>query len=195
MRDADVRSSLHRWLNDHHRGELSTTRILDELDIAGQVRVDTVVLNGSFAGFEIKSASDTLRRLPRQVEVYSQVLDYATLVVARNHSAKARDLLPSWWGVIEATSRPDGVALRSVRKARRNATIDPMTLCTLLWRQEVLAELELHDAAKGVRGKPNWVLWERLAETVDSETLRDAVRERLKARSEWRAGTPLPRGA
>lgn len=194
MRDADVRSSLHQWLRHEHRDELSSTRILDELDIAGQVRVDTVVLNGSFAGFEIKSASDTLRRLPRQVEVYSQVLDYATLVVAHNHSAKARTLLPGWWGVIEATSSTDGVQLRTARQARRNPTVDPMTLCTLLWRQETLAELEVHGAATGVRSKPNWVLWERLAGAVDTETLRDAVRERLKARAGWRAETPQPQG-
>lgn len=195
MRDADVRTSLHQWLRDQHSAELDSTRILDELDIAGQVRVDTVVLNGSFAGFEIKSASDTLRRLPRQVEVYSQVLDYATLVVADNHAAKARTLLPQWWGIIEATSTADGVRLRTRRRARRNTTVDAMTLCTLLWRQETLAELELHGAAAGVRSKPNWVLWERLAESVDTETLRGVVRERLKARSEWRAATPSPRGA
>lgn len=194
MRDADVRVVLHEWLRREHQDELPSTRILDELDIAGHVRVDTVVLNGSFSGFEIKSATDTLRRLPRQVEVYSQVLDYATLVVANNHATKARVLLPSWWGVIEATSSADGVQLRSVRKARRNKVVDPFTLCTLLWRDEALAELELRDAAKGVRSKPNWVLWDRLARVADGETLREAVRERLKARSAWRSGEPLPRG-
>jgi hypothetical protein len=192
MRDADVRRSLHLWLRDEHRAELDTTRVLDEMDIAGQVRVDTVVLNGSFAGFEIKSASDTLRRLPRQVEVYSQVLDFATLVVAKNHAAKAKELLPRWWGVMEATSKSDGVRLRNVRKARRNTVIDPMTLCTLLWRQEALSELELHGAASGVRSKPNRYLWERLAAAVSAEELRDIVRERLKSRTKWRAQTPSP---
>lgn len=191
MRDADVRVSLHAWLHDRHQNELDTTRILDEMDIAGQVRVDTVVLNGSFAGFEIKSASDTLRRLPRQVEIYSQVLDYATLVVARNHSPKAKALLPRWWGVIEATSTRDGVKLRTIRKSKRNATVDPMTLCTLLWRNETLAELERLDVALGIRSKPNRVLWERLAQTVSPDELRDIVRERLKLRPGWRAETPL----
>lgn len=192
MRDADVRKSLHLWLRDEHRAELDTTRILDEMDVAGQVRIDTVVLNGSFAGFEIKSASDTLRRLPRQIEVYSQVLDFATLVVAKNHAAKAKDLLPRWWGVIEATSTSDRVQLRRVRKARRNATIDPMTLCTLLWRQETLSELEIRGVDAGVRSKPNRFLWERLAETISPNELRDTVRERLKFRSGWRAETPSP---
>jgi hypothetical protein len=70
-----------------------------------------------------------------------------------------------------------------------------MTLCTLLWRNEALAELDMHGAAAGVRSKPNWVLWERLSETVESETLRSVVRERLKARTEWRVEKPQSRGA
>lgn len=195
MRDSDVRLSLHGWLHEKHQNEMNSTRILDEMDIAGQVRVDTVVLNGAFAGFEIKSASDTLRRLPRQVEICSQVLDYATLVVAKNHYAKAKPLLPRWWGVIEATSTPDGVKLRPIRNSKRNSTVDPLTLCTLLWRNETLIELERLDAARGVRSKPNRILWERLSQSVSPDELRNIVRERLKLRSGWKVEIPLPQSA
>ncbi|QIT12081.1 sce7726 family protein [Clavibacter michiganensis] len=189
MRDADVRLSLHTWLQHEHRAELGT-RVIDEVDIAGLVRVDTIVLNGAFAGFEIKSENDTLRRLPRQVEIYSQVLDYATLVVAKRHLAKAKLLIPRWWGIIEAVSTPDGVHLRRVKTPTRNKTIDPLTLCALLWREEVLSELELQGSAGGIRTKPNRILWQRLAESVSSEDLRSIVRERLKARVSWRVDVP-----
>ncbi|WP_442922749.1 sce7726 family protein [Microbacterium sp. Leaf151] len=191
MRDADVRLALHQWLREQHHNESHQTRIVDELAIAGQVRVDTAVLNGSFAGFEIKSASDTLRRLPRQVEVYSAVLDYATLVVARNHAAKARKLLPRWWGVIEAVPMTGGdpVVLRTVREPQPNPRVEPRLLCTLLWRSEALDELELRGIAAGVRSKPNRVLWDRLCDSLDSAEVRQIVRERVKARSGWRAET------
>ncbi|MFD4958433.1 sce7726 family protein [Microbacterium sp. NPDC058389] len=192
MRDVDVRVALHEWLREQHHNELSQMRIVDELAIAGQVRVDTAVLNGSFAGFEIKSASDTLRRLPRQVEVYSAVLDYATLVVARNHAAKARQLLPRWWGVMEAVSRTSGdpVVLRTTREPKPNPHFEPRVLSTLLWRSEALDELELRGIADGVRSKPNQVLWNRLCDSLDPQEVRQIVRERLKARSGWRAETP-----
>src|SRR5665647_2133318 len=85
MRDGDVRTALHEQLRGEHAHELDRTRILDELGLAGEVRVDVAVLNGSFSGYEIKSAKDTLRRLPKQVQVYSQILDFAVLVVADTH--------------------------------------------------------------------------------------------------------------
>ncbi|MFL2002232.1 sce7726 family protein [Microbacterium sp. A1-JK] len=188
MKDADVRVALHRWLLQQHAAELDDTRVVDELGIAGEVRVDTVVLNGSFAGFEIKSARDTLRRLPKQVEVYSAVLDYATLVVASNHIAHARSLLPRWWGIVEARADGDEVKLVPRRKPRRNSRINAFMLCTLLWRAEALEELDAVGAARGYRSKPNAVLWERLATVHDPEALRTIVRERLKVRPEWRAG-------
>lgn len=187
MRDADVRFALHRWLREQHASELDDTRFVDELGIAGEVRVDTAVLNGSFSGFEIKSARDTLRRLPRQVEFYSAVLDYATLVVASNHLAQARVLLPRWWGIVEAKDTELGVQLRRRRTARWNAKVDTFTLSTLLWRSEVLEELDAVGAAKGVRSKPNLALWDRLSTAVEPEVLRAIVRQRLKVRPGWRA--------
>jgi predicted nucleic acid-binding protein len=36
-------------------------------------------------GFEIKTARDTLRRLPTQIEAYSRYFDHAVLVVAEKH--------------------------------------------------------------------------------------------------------------
>lgn len=195
MRDGDVREALHSWLSALHADEASNTRVVDELGIAGTVRVDTAVFNGSFSGYEIKSASDTLRRLPKQVEMYSAVLDYAYLVVASNHVRHARQLLPTWWGIIEAVPVGATVDLRHRRKARWNTRVDAFTLCTLLWRDEVLDELELRGWAKGVRSKPKTVLWERLAAQLELNELRNVVRERLKVRESWREGAPSPRSA
>lgn len=190
MRDRDVREALHRWLTRQHEHEADTTRVVDELGIAGTVRVDTAVFNGAFSGYEIKSASDTLRRLPKQVEMYSAVLDYAYLVVASNHVAHARTLLPSWWGIIEAVPVGGSVDLRHRRKARWNSRVDAFTLCTLLWRDEALEELEARGWAAGVRSKPKVVLWERLATRLELPELRELVRERLKVRESWRADAP-----
>ncbi|WP_369796427.1 sce7726 family protein [Plantibacter sp. Leaf314] len=196
MLDADVRFALHARLREEHRHELAATRFLDELAIAGRVRIDAAVLNGSFSGYEIKSARDTLRRLPNQVEVYSKVLDFATLVVAQNHAAHAIPLLPSWWGVIEAVDTDGATTLRAHRAATQNPSVDPRLLCTLLWRDEALSALADRDLDHGVRSKPKSAIWDRLAEAVPIRELRDLVRESLKAREGWRADAlPLPGGA
>lgn len=191
MRDADVRAALHARLTHAHRHENQTTRIIDELAIAGQVRIDTAVLNGKFAGYEIKSASDNLKRLPKQVELYSAVLDQATLVVAEKHTEKAAPLLPNWWGIIEVRTRRDGtLRLTQTRRPSRNPEIDPLTLCTLLWREEALNELSRRGLDQGIRSKPKRIIWDRLAEETPRSDLVNLVRETLKARSNWRPATP-----
>lgn len=97
MRDVDVRDALHRRLA-HERAGDDSTFVLDELGLCQQVRVDVAVINGRMSGYELKSERDTLRRLPAQIDVYSRVLDFATLVVAQKHHDHALPLLPDWWG-------------------------------------------------------------------------------------------------
>ncbi|MDA8118743.1 MAG: sce7726 family protein, partial [Gammaproteobacteria bacterium] len=73
------------------------TVVLDELGICrGEVRVDVAVVNGEIHGYEIKSDRDSLRRLASQVELYSKVLDQATLVAGERHFDAAAALLPEW---------------------------------------------------------------------------------------------------
>ena len=104
MHDADLRQALHRRLARQHRDTPHGTRILDEFGICGQVRVDVAVVNGALTGYELKSARDTLKRLPRQADYYSRVLDYAHIVVADTHAAHALQMVPSWWGCTIATT-------------------------------------------------------------------------------------------
>ncbi len=187
MWDADVRSALHAVLSRSHAKELETTRFVDELGLAGEVRVDVAVLNGTFSGYEIKSARDTLRRLPKQVEIYSKILDHATLVVADNHLDHAIDLLPPWWGIITASAAEMVVTLSTLRPVQANPDIDKSYLATLLWRDEALSALAARGLDAGVRSKPNIRLWGRLADSLSVDELRDLVRNQLKARSNWRA--------
>lgn len=186
MRDFDVRAAVHRGLAADHEGQPDTL-FVDELGLRGQVRVDVAVVNGALSGFELKSASDTLRRLPLQVEVYSQVLDYATLVVADNHLEASARILPEWWGVVVARWCEGRVELERFREPVRNPAVDPMALAELLWREEALEILEELGLATGVRSKPRAVLWDRLVKAIDVETLGEHVRGRLKARQGWRS--------
>lgn len=190
MRDIDVRRALHVRLHAEHAAERDETLFVDELGLCGRVRVDVAVVNGALSGYELKSERDTLRRLPTQVAVYSQVLDFATLVVASNHAADARHNLPRWWGLIEARTVNGSVRLRTARAAKRNPHVDPMALAQLLWRDEALAELEERGLADGVRSKPRLRIWQKLAEEVPLVDLQFSVRSRLKARTNWRVAPP-----
>jgi hypothetical protein len=186
MRDGDVRAALHTRLQAEHP-DRTTTRLLNELDLCGAVRVDVAMINGTLSGYELKSDRDTLRRLDNQVRVYSQVLDHATLVVGEKHYSHAITAIPDWWGVIVATQAEQATVLVESRPSSINGLVDPFMLVQLLWRDETLDELATRGLDRGLRSKPRMALWEALASGVPLEELRHVVRERLKHREGWRS--------
>lgn len=195
MRDYDVRIALRQHLDVEHAGDPST-RIIEELGLCEEARVDFAVVNGSLTGFELKSERDTLARLPRQVATYNRVFDYVHLVVAKNHLEHARKVIPPWWGiVIAAPAAGPGLSLSVRRKARHNRAVDPSAIVQLLWRDEALAILERIGAAQGIRSKPREKIWERVTESVTLATLRCEVRDVLKARRGWRETPALRENA
>ncbi|WP_052770006.1 sce7726 family protein [Paenibacillus sp. IHB B 3415] len=77
LKDSDIRLLLKRKFTSFAEFTLdSTTIVVDELDVCfGSARVDVAVINGRLHGFEIKSESDNLDRLPSQIEFYSRVFE------------------------------------------------------------------------------------------------------------------------
>jgi hypothetical protein len=191
IRDVDIRRSLHAEMRRRHQAEVGTL-ILDELALCqGTARVDVAVVNGSLHGYEIKSASDTLERLPGQCSVYSRALDYVTIVTSEKHARKIRRLVPRWWGIWAAYPTATGIELCEVREPRINPRVDGLAIAELLWRQEVLEELESRSLLRGLRGKPRRALWAKLADSIPLPELQAIVRERLKGRAGWRAVSRL----
>lgn len=186
MRDRDVRSALHTRLLEEHADDLASTLFVDELGLCGAVRVDVAVVNAALSGFELKSASDTLSRLPVQVDVYSRVLDFCNIVVAERHLDRAVAMLPDWWGCIAARWDGQHVVLDEITPSSLNPCIDGYALAQLLWRDETLGVLESLGAARGFRSKPRHLLWKRLVEITEIDYLGAVVREQLKRRQRWR---------
>ncbi len=186
MRDIDIRGALHANPTALHQAD-PTTRIFDELALCqGSARVDIAVVNGELHGFEIKSAHDTLDRLPHQAEVYSRVFDRVTLVVSSQHCEKARTVIPEWWGISEALETDDGITINENRPSQRNPAVDPCSVVQLLWREEALAALRTRGLSKGVESKPRKAVWAKLVEELSVEEIGEIVRSQLKARYGWR---------
>jgi hypothetical protein len=193
MRDYDVRIALRSHLGVEHRDDPST-KIVEELGLCEEARIDFAVINGSLTGFELKSARDTLARLPRQAATYSRVFDFVHLVSAENHVDRAVNIIPPWWGIVIAM--PDNqsrLSLHFDRAASENPSVDPYSIVQLLWRTEALAILTRFEADRGVRSCPREAVWGRLVETLSLTELRTEVRNTLKARRWWREN-PARRG-
>ncbi|MGK4591684.1 sce7726 family protein [Amycolatopsis sp. w19] len=183
MNDRDIRAALRVHLE-------STTEsgaiIRDELGLClGDTRVDIAVIGGTLAGFEIKSDRDTLDRLPGQVDRYSRVLDFATLVCEPRHQAKASVLLPSWWGIWVAEEQDGAVTFQPMRKASRNPGPDPYTVAQLLWRDEAMAALRERDLHRGLSSATRFRLWERMADTMSIKDIQQTVHAAIMARPDW----------
>ncbi len=181
--DAQIRPALRLHLLAKHVCEPDTV-LIEELGLCrGQVRVDLAVVNGFLCGYEIKSDRDSLRRLAGQADFYGRVLDRASLVVGKNHLPRALELVPEWWGVFLVHVTSTGPGFEVVRRGRKNPDRDPRSLVELLWLEDAIGLLAQRDAARGVRGKPRRIVWDRVCEHFEIGEIAAAVRARLKARA------------
>lgn len=186
MRDYDIRYNLHNQFLVKYKQDPESV-VVDELAVCnGLSIVDVAVINGSLHAYEIKSESDTLVRLPRQVEHYSKVFDYATIVINGKYLGRINNLIPDWWGIWLIYEKDNQIVKSEIRKGQRNQNLDPFSVAQLLWKEEALDLLERLDLAKGYRSKRRWLLWERLAEQVPLIDLCENVRYYLKNRSDWK---------
>jgi hypothetical protein len=181
--DPEIRVALEAMLLAEHAHDPATVLMTEVGVCRGQVRVDVLVVNGVLHGFEIKSDRDSLRRLPSQVELYSKVLDRATLVVGDRHFDEARELVPPWWGILRIRRVGGELGLVPMQPPQPNPAPDPRAIAEFLWRDDALALLEARGAARGMRGKPRRVVWDCVCENLRIDEISAAVRDHLRSRA------------
>ncbi len=186
-KDRDVRLAVMEKVIAEHVSDPSVL-VVEELGLEhGACRVDIAVVNGFLHGYELKSDSDTLTRLPAQIIAYSKALDRATLVVGQGHLATAKAMLPSWWGIKVATIGARGaINIHTERPISNNPDVSAFHVAHLLWRPEILNVLETAGFEKGLSKLSRPALYQLAAQNIPLSTLRSNVREILKARTDWR---------
>ena len=144
MLDKDVRQAVKDKILKAHINDPSTL-VIDELGLDhGRNRVDIAVINGELHGYELKSDSDNLLRLPQQSMAYSSIMDKVTLVVGEKHAQEAINIIPDWWGIKIATMNHRGIVnIVTYRRNKKNKDIDPFELSKLIWKEEALALLAI----------------------------------------------------
>ncbi|WP_420030176.1 sce7726 family protein [Psychromicrobium xiongbiense] len=167
-------------------------RVVHELALPQQsARVDIAVIGNSMVGFEIKTANDTLARLPQQQAAYGCVFDRMFIALEHKHLDHAAQTIPNWWGILEMTTARGTPRFIQRRASRVNPNASTHALVQLLWRDEVLDELTDLGLHHGVRSANKSVLWERLSGAapghLSKRDLKSRVRNRLTHREDWRA--------
>lgn len=153
-------------------------------------RADLAAVGEELWAFEIKSARDSLRRLPRQTAAYGRLFDRCALIVADGHVAAAREIVPDWWGLAVMDDPDEGPSWQ--RPALANFTIDPELVVRLLWREEAAAAIIGLGQAIPPRCS-RIAMWSYLVRELEVEALCRTVREALRRRDPAQAKIPTKR--
>ena len=185
--DIDIRKALHATvLQPHHN--CPDTIILNELGLANaSARIDVAVLNGCLHGYEIKSAVDTMRRLPRQIGLYAECLEKLTIVCAPRHLEAVDKIVPPWCGIVEAEkSDQDEINFVTRRASQRNENIQGHRLAHLLWRQEAVDILTSQNLPAKALRQPRKQLYLEIAERFTVAEITAYIKSAMAARQAWR---------
>ena len=185
-----LKSLLTKDLKRYQSENELPSKIFEELGVRhGTARIDIAVITGAMHGYEIKSDRDTLDRLPEQIKEFNKVFDKLTLIVGKSHLYRAINIIPDWWGITIAKINPNHkILFQNIREAENNPNQIKVSIARLLWRQEALQILEEQNKAQGVRSKPREHIYQRLANSLDTEDLKERVRHILLiTRGDWRS--------
>jgi len=186
-RDSDIRRVLLADLVDRYN-DPEHDLIVEEFG-CNSARADVAVINGSLHAFEIKSDSDSLDRLPSQIEAYQGVFEYVTLVCGRRLLERARIKVPDWWGLQRALYKSGHVVLRNIRAPKPNPSQDALALAGMLWKVEGLACLRKHGHKVVTSRNTAEEVSNAVAECITVPILTAEVRQAIKARG----GSGFPR--
>lgn len=186
--DGDIRKILIERIRSR-LGETTEAVILEELGMSrNSAIIDIAVISDESHGFEIKGTEDTLSRLPSQIKVYGENFKRITVVVASKHLESAMNMVPTWMGIVEATSLKGKVRLRRKRRDGINPDFNVLKVANLLWRSELLAILQSLGQDRGIAGKNRQWLCDCLQMKFSSEKLHRLVRLCLLKRVGWKPG-------
>jgi hypothetical protein len=170
---------------------LSRAFLVEEMEVcAGRARIDLAVIGDRLIGIEIKGPRDSVTRLPGQAKAYSECFDQVVLIVHESLAAKARPLIPNWWGLIAGRQVDGRIRYRVVRRLRTNPRLNLERVLSLLWREEIDALLsDLLGSNSKPRATKKSIRAELLAQ-VEPPILHQASLRKLRERTEWR-GVPI----
>lgn len=181
MRDYDIRNLLKEFHLLKYKND-GKSKVVEEFTITSAgARIDLAVINSRLHGFEIKSASDTLSRLPTQMKAYAKVFDYVSVVTEGKHYESLCNALPEWVGIYVCTNNK----IRRIRKEALNTERSSFNIAKLLWKDELIDVLKTAQIPYS-RKERSWQLCELIEKHMSPDQISKHVRDKLKKRTDWK---------
>lgn len=136
LNDDRIREALLRKLA---RQKTRPRAVIEELHVHnGNAIADVVTLHSEAHCYEIKGKTDRIERIVVQGAYYNAVFRRITLVTTECKLRRARELAPSFWGILVATEDGGEIRFRHARAARRNPQFEKQSAAMTLWKSEML---------------------------------------------------------
>lgn len=127
--EAEIREILERYITSHFEGEVT---LVPEFYLEDHARrIDILTITEKYLiGFEIKSASDSLKRLENQVATYEKYLDKVIVVCSQKHIRDAEKILDPSIGLWEISDTGNIKKLRrgKLKKIKKEFLIRSLTV-------------------------------------------------------------------
>ncbi|MBO8163906.1 MAG: sce7726 family protein [Brevibacillus sp.] len=119
----------------------------------GASRLDIGRINGKSYAYEIKTELDSLDKLDKQIQDYSQVFEFVYVVVHTKHLPKVFELVPESCGIISFRQVGNAWKFHPRRKATRNGNIDPVAQLYCLTSKELDQMMKLAGIKVTLKGR------------------------------------------
>ena len=161
---------------------LETTSMLTEFR-TGICKADVVLLNGTSAVYEIKSAYDSIERLKQQITSYRQLFDHIYVITADSQLVKVQRVVGDDIGLMVLTDRN---TIRTVQKPKSlKSAVQPHIIFDSLRKNEYEQIIKIHFGS--VPNVPNTRMYQVCRDlfcSLSPTVAHDAMVTVLKKRSD-----------
>ncbi|WP_085647973.1 MULTISPECIES: sce7726 family protein [unclassified Pseudomonas] len=179
IKEKEIKAALIDWLEA--KGMVQDAVIINEMVVANWTRrADIAIANGRLYGFEIKSEADSLKRLPGQIESFSNHFDKVTIVAASKFINQVKEEYPSEIGILEAYRIQGTVKIKQVRAGKLIEIKDHASLGNLITKLELSRILKSYSTPHTVTDAKN-ILIEK-TKTMPTKVFKQYVLSCIKAR-------------
>lgn len=141
---------------------INSSRAFDEL-VVGSCKADLVIINGTSTVYEIKTELDSLERLERQINSYSEIFEYIYIVTCEKYIDKVLEIVPNYVGVMILTNK---YTFKIIKKAQSNIqNIKSSNVFDMLRKNEYLDVIK--TIYKEVPNVPNTMIYKKCKERFE----------------------------
>ena len=113
----------------------------------GNSRADIVEIQNSIRCYEIKTKYDNLNRLLKQINDYSNVFEYVSVICSEEKYLKIKKIIPNFCGII-IYSDGKNARFREIKKASRSKNFKIVNTLKLFSKRELINNFNTYDIEK-----------------------------------------------